>query len=65
MRVADLIAYVNHDIDDAIRAGLIRPDDLPRDLVAALGTTLVGAHRHAGQGRRDGDACRGPDARFA
>ena len=39
MRVADLIAYVNHDIDDATRAGLIKADDLPRDLVAALGTS--------------------------
>src|SRR6187549_978699 len=39
MRVADLIAYVNHDIDDATRAGLLQPEDLPRDLVAALGTT--------------------------
>ena len=39
MRVADLIAYVNHDIDDAIRAGLIRAEDLPADLVAALGTS--------------------------
>jgi dGTPase len=37
MRVADLIAYVNHDIDDAIRAGLLRAEDLPRHLVAALG----------------------------
>ena len=39
MRVADLIAYVNHDIDDATRAGLIKADDLPRDLVEALGTS--------------------------
>src|SRR5262249_24021811 len=39
MRVADLIAYVNHDIDDATRAGLLRPEDLPADLVAALGST--------------------------
>ena len=39
MRVADLIAYVNHDIDDAVRAGLLRSDDLPRDLVQALGTS--------------------------
>src|ERR671924_503361 len=38
-RVADLIAYVNHDIDDATRAGLVRAEDLPRDLVDALGTT--------------------------
>jgi dGTPase len=39
MRVADLIAYVNHDIDDAIRAGLIRAEDLPADLVEALGAS--------------------------
>src|SRR5689334_23549606 len=39
MRVADLIAYVNHDIDDATRAGILRPDDLPREPVAILGAT--------------------------
>jgi dGTPase len=39
MRVADLIAYVNHDIDDATRAGLLRPEDLPADLVSRLGTS--------------------------
>ena len=39
MRVADLIAYVNHDIDDATRAGLMRAEDLPTPLVEALGTT--------------------------
>ena len=39
MRVADLIAYVNHDIDDATRAGLLRAEDLPPDLVATLGAS--------------------------
>jgi dGTPase len=39
MRVADLIAYVNHDIDDATRAGLLRAEDLPRHLVEALGVS--------------------------
>jgi dGTPase len=39
MRVADLIAYVNHDIDDATRARIITPSDLPRHLVDALGST--------------------------
>jgi dGTPase len=39
MRVADLIAYVNHDIDDAVRAELLRPEDLPADLVKILGPT--------------------------
>jgi dGTPase len=39
MRVADLIAYVNHDIDDATRAGLLAAADLPRDPVRILGST--------------------------
>ncbi len=38
-RVADIIAYVNHDIDDAVRAGVLRPDDLPAGPVAVLGAT--------------------------
>jgi len=39
MRVADLIAYVNHDIDDATRAGLVKADSLPREPVRVLGST--------------------------
>ena len=39
MRVADLIAYVNHDIDDAVRAGVLKASDLPRDAVTVLGAT--------------------------
>ncbi|HEY2434157.1 MAG TPA: deoxyguanosinetriphosphate triphosphohydrolase [Vicinamibacterales bacterium] len=38
-RVADIIAYVNHDIDDAVRAGLLRDDDLPREWTQVLGAT--------------------------
>ncbi len=48
VRLADRIAYVNHDIEDAVRAGIIREDDLPIDIREALGnsksqriTTLV------------------------
>ena len=37
VRVADIIAYVNHDIDDAIRAGVIAYEDLPRECIALLG----------------------------
>ncbi len=36
-RVADIIAYVNHDIDDAVRAGVLRPEDLPAGPVAIVG----------------------------
>lgn len=39
IKLADSIAYINHDIDDAIRAGLISQKDLPRDLIAVLGDT--------------------------
>src|SRR5881398_655564 len=42
MRVADLIAYVNHDIDDATRAGLLSAADLPSDAIARLGTSSSG-----------------------
>jgi dGTPase len=38
-RVADIIAYVNHDIDDAVRAGLLKDEDLPRERVEVLGRT--------------------------
>jgi dGTPase len=38
-RVADIIAYVNHDIDDAVRAGLLREEDLPPERIEVLGST--------------------------
>lgn len=36
-RVADIIAYVNHDIDDSVRAGVLNESDLPSAAVALLG----------------------------
>jgi dGTPase len=39
VRIADRIAYLNHDLDDGIRAGLLTPHDLPRDLLDFLGQT--------------------------
>ncbi|MBA3269733.1 MAG: deoxyguanosinetriphosphate triphosphohydrolase [Acidobacteria bacterium] len=38
-RVADIIAYVNHDFDDAVRAGVLRPEQLPDGLGKTLGRT--------------------------
>jgi dGTPase len=38
-RVADIAAYVNHDIDDAVRAGILNEADLPADAVAVIGRT--------------------------
>ncbi len=50
VRLADKIAYINHDIDDAIRAGVICENDLPKEITDVLGntkakriTTLVGS----------------------
>jgi dGTPase len=37
VRIVDRVAYINHDIDDAIRFGILDPSDLPEDEVALLG----------------------------
>ena len=37
VRVVDRIAYINHDIDDALRAGVLVYEDLPQDEIAVLG----------------------------
>lgn len=39
VRLVDRVAYINHDIDDALRAGILRPEDLPREEIAMLGPT--------------------------
>jgi dGTPase len=39
VRIADRVAYINHDIDDAMRAGVLRFEDLPQDALAVLGQT--------------------------
>src|SRR6266576_81144 len=37
VRVIDRVAYINHDIDDAVRAGLLREEELPAEPIAVLG----------------------------
>ncbi|MDN5347966.1 MAG: dGTPase [Clostridia bacterium] len=37
VRLADRVAYINHDIDDALRAGIISEKDLPAECIAVLG----------------------------
>ncbi len=39
VRICDRVAYVNHDIDDAVRAGLLRHEDLPLETLEMLGRT--------------------------
>jgi dGTPase len=43
VRLVDRVAYINHDMDDALRAGIITPDDLPAAEIDLLGPT--GARR--------------------
>ena len=37
VKFADRIAYINHDIDDAIRGGILRAEDIPKELTDVLG----------------------------
>src|SRR3954471_6079128 len=39
VRLVDRVAYINHDIDDALRAGILAPEDLPVAEIEALGST--------------------------
>ena len=39
VRLVDRVAYINHDIDDALRAGVLSHEDLPREEIALLGPT--------------------------
>ena len=39
VRLVDRVAYINHDIDDAVRAGVLDAADLPREPIAILGDT--------------------------
>ena len=69
-RVADIIAYVNHDIDDAVRAGILKVEDLPagpsdvlgRSSSARIGTmvTDVVVADDGGRPDRDPDERRDP-----
>jgi dGTPase len=65
VRVIDRVAYINHDIDDAIRAGLLRERDLPGEPIAVLGASgsaridaLV--HDMVEHSQRAGDIVQGP-----
>jgi dGTPase len=39
VRLVDRVAYINHDIDDAVRAGVLSRDELPEEEIAVLGET--------------------------
>jgi dGTPase len=67
VRVIDRVAYINHDIDDAVRAGLLSEADLPAEPIAVLGGTgsaridaLV--HDMVEHSARAGEIVQGPQA---
>ena len=67
VRVIDRVAYINHDIDDAMRAGLLHEQELPQRSIAVLGSTgsqridtLV--HDMVEHSSRAGDIVQGPEA---
>ncbi len=67
VRLIDRVAYINHDIDDALRAGLLAEEDLPSEPIAVLGETgsrridaLV--HDVVEHSERAGDIVQGPTA---
>lgn len=39
VRLSDKIAYINHDMDDAMRAGILSENDIPKDIARELGST--------------------------
>ena len=59
VRIVDRVAYINHDIDDAIRYGLLEEGDLPRDEIDVARPDGLEADRHA-RPRPDRDARRAP-----
>jgi len=67
VRVIDRVAYINHDIDDAVRAGLLREDDLPAEPIAVLGdggSARIDAlvHDMVEHSERTGEIVQGPQA---
>ncbi len=67
VRLIDRVAYINHDIDDALRAGLLREHELPTEPIAVLGDSgsaridaLV--HDLVEHSARAGDIVQGPEA---
>lgn len=39
VRISDSIAYLNHDLDDALRAGIVNNDEIPADVTVGIGST--------------------------
>ncbi len=67
VRLIDRVAYINHDIDDALRAGLLREEELPAEPIAVLGdsgSTRIDAlvHDLVEHSARAGDIVQGSEA---
>lgn len=40
VRISDLVAYTNHDLDDALRSGIIKLRDVPKEIIKTLGKSI-------------------------
>lgn len=69
VRLSDRIAYMNHDLDDAMRAGIVLPEDVPTQVRTVIGTknsqrlnnTITDLIAHSGGGR----VCMSPEMQEA
>lgn len=66
VRISDKVAYINHDIEDAVRAGVLQEGDLPYDCIYVLGrsksarlTTIIRSVIEESAGKRE--ICMAPD----
>jgi len=67
VRIVDRVAYLNHDIDDAVRAGVLSDEDLPQGPIGVLGTSGSGridtlVHDLVEESLAAGDIVQGPQA---
>ena len=70
MRLADRVAYINHDLDDAMRGGIVQPEDVPAIVRERVGEDMmIGVSAHTVQEALDavahGADCLGVGAAFA
>ena len=70
VRLADRVAYINHDMDDAVRAGILTEADIPEEITCALGAgsserinTLISDMISESSSR--GEICMSPQIVFA
>ena len=60
-KISDLVAYANHDLDDAIRSGIISAGDIPAEYISVLGETASQRINTMVVDTVEADHCKGRD----